>query len=275
MDVYLTDLRGPSEHATNQGRQAADLGGHATDQGGQAINQGGRPTGPSGRAFGPGARVKVSRARALVSFLLAKTLTGANAASQSGLRAAGGRRKGTIERTVPSRAYVRWTMFDQTFISTGSLPGGAHGVGGARRRAWVLSLARVIRRLLQRREVPQPDRRSADQRCTCRTARIDVHLQGRDHEGGRGLSGSAGAMGAGRERSPMMGRMCTSWRRVFLREDDARKDGTKARTKKHEQRKSGQATKPSQARRKVQRMIEIAQNQIEGRGMSLGLQTTT
>lgn len=38
---------------------------------------------------------------------------------------------------------------------------------------------------------------------------------------------------------------------------------------------SGQATKPSQARRKVQRMIEIAQNQIEGRGMSLGLQTTT
>ena len=187
------------------------------------------------------ARVKVSRARALVSFLLAKILTGANAASQSGLRAAGDLRKGTIERTVPSHAYRRWTMFDQTFISTssstGSRPGGAHGVGGPRRRAWVVAPARVIRRLLQRREVPQPDRRSAGRRCTCRTERIDVHLQGGDHEGSRGLSGSAGATGAGRERSPMMGRMCTSWRRVFLREDDARKDGTKARTKKHEQRK--------------------------------------
>jgi hypothetical protein len=144
MDVYLTELRGPSEHAINQGWQAADLGGHATDQGGQAINQGGRPTGPGGRAFGLGARVEVSRARALVSFLLAKTLTAANTASQSGLMAAEGRRNGTIERTVPSRAYVGSTMFDQTFISAGSRPGGAHGVGGARRRAWVVSPARVI-----------------------------------------------------------------------------------------------------------------------------------
>jgi hypothetical protein len=107
MDVYLTDLLPSSEHVP-----------------------------------GLGARVKVSRARALVSFLRAKTLTAPNPASQSGLMAAGGRRKGTIERTVPSRAYVRWTMFDQTFISTsssaGSRPGGAHGVGGARRRVWVV-----------------------------------------------------------------------------------------------------------------------------------------
>ena len=71
------------------------------------------------------ARVKVSRARALVSFLSAKTLTAANAASQSGLRAAGGWRKNAIERTVPSREYVRWTMFDQIFIGAGSRPGGA------------------------------------------------------------------------------------------------------------------------------------------------------
>ena len=107
MDVYLTDLLPSSEHAP-------DLG----------------------------TRGKISRARALVSFLRAKILSDANVASQSGLMAAGGRRNGTIERTVPSRAYVRWTMFDQTFISTsssaGSRPGGAHGVGGARRRVWVV-----------------------------------------------------------------------------------------------------------------------------------------
>ena len=106
MDVYLTDLLPSSEHVP-----------------------------------GLGARVKVSRARALVSFLRAKTLTAPNPASQSGLMAAGGRRNGTIERTVPSRAYVRWTMFDQTFISTGragSRPAGAHGVGGPRRRVWVV-----------------------------------------------------------------------------------------------------------------------------------------
>jgi len=109
MDVYLTDLLPSSEHVP-----------------------------------GLGARVKVSRARALVSFLRAKTLTAPNPASQSGLMAAGGRRNGTIEHTVPSRAYVRWTMFDQTFISTGPRPAGSNGVGGPRRRAWVVSPARVI-----------------------------------------------------------------------------------------------------------------------------------
>ena len=34
MDVYLTDLRGPSEHATHQGRQAADLDEHASTRAG-------------------------------------------------------------------------------------------------------------------------------------------------------------------------------------------------------------------------------------------------
>ena len=144
MDVYLTELRGPSEHATNHGRQAADLGGHATDQGGHAISPAGRAADLGEHAPGPGARGRVSRARAVLSVLLAKTLTAANPASQSGLMAAPDRWKGTIEHTVPSRAYVRWTMFDQTFISTGPLPAGSNGVGGPRRRAWVVSPARVI-----------------------------------------------------------------------------------------------------------------------------------
>ena len=38
MDVYLTDLRGLSDHATHQGRQAADLGEHAINQGRQAVD---------------------------------------------------------------------------------------------------------------------------------------------------------------------------------------------------------------------------------------------
>jgi len=141
MDVYLTDLRGLSDHATHQGRQAADLGEHAINQGRQAVDLG-------EHVPDLGARGKISRARALLTFLRAKTLAAANVASQSGLRAAGDLRKGMIERTVRRRAYLRWTMFDQTFnstsSSTGSRPGGAHGVGGARRRAWVLSPARVI-----------------------------------------------------------------------------------------------------------------------------------
>jgi hypothetical protein len=41
------------------------------------------------------------------------------------------------------------------------------------------------------------------------------------------------------------------------------------------QRKCGQATKPSQARRKMQTMIEITQNQTEGRRMSAGLRIAT
>ena len=122
MDVFLTDLQDRSEH----------------------VNPGARVTALCVHAPGLGARVEVSRARALVSFPLAKTLTAPNPASKSGLMAAEGRRNGTIERTVPTREYVRWTMFDQTFISAGPRPGGAHGVGGARRRAWVVSPARVI-----------------------------------------------------------------------------------------------------------------------------------
>jgi hypothetical protein len=98
MDVYLTDLRGLSDHATHQGRQAADLGEHAINQGRQAVDLG-------EHVPDLGARGKISRARALLTFLRAKTLATANAASQSGLRAAGDLRKGTIERTVPSRAY--------------------------------------------------------------------------------------------------------------------------------------------------------------------------
>jgi len=71
-------------------------------------------------ATNPGPRGKVSRARAVL----------------------------TIERTVSSRAYVCWKMFDQIFISTSSStrlrPRGFHGAGGARPRVWVLSPARVI-----------------------------------------------------------------------------------------------------------------------------------
>src|ERR1035441_3287301 len=144
MDVYLTDLQDP-------GAQVTDLGEHAPDQGAQVANLGGHAVNPGGRAAGLdehvldlGARGEVSRARAVVSFLRAKILSGANAACQGGLRAAENWRKRAIERTVPSRAYVGSTMFDQTFISAGSRPGGAHGVGGVRRRAWVVSPARVI-----------------------------------------------------------------------------------------------------------------------------------
>jgi hypothetical protein len=118
MDVYAIDLQAPSAQAPDQGEHAVN----------------------------PRARRKVSRARAVLTSIPAKTFTSANPASQSGLMAARGRQNSTIERTVPCRAYGRWTMFDQTFINTGSPSAGFHGVGGARRRAWMVFLARVARR---------------------------------------------------------------------------------------------------------------------------------
>jgi hypothetical protein len=113
MDVYLTDLQDPGVQVTYQGGHAPGLAGHATDQDGQAqaINQGGRAAGLAGRD-------KVSRARAVLTFVPVKTLTAANVASQSGLRAAGGRRRGTIERTVSTRAYGSWAMFVKAFQNT-------------------------------------------------------------------------------------------------------------------------------------------------------------
>jgi hypothetical protein len=74
MDVYAIDPHAPSASATDLGEDVPN----------------------------PRARHKVSRAKVLVTFLRAKNLTAANAASQSGLMAAGGRRKAPIARTVPS-----------------------------------------------------------------------------------------------------------------------------------------------------------------------------
>jgi hypothetical protein len=113
MDVYLTDLQDPGVQVTGLGGHAPGLAGHATDQDAQAqaINQDGR----AGSLGGPG---KISRARALLSFLPVKTLTAANVASLSGLMAAGGWRRGASERTVSVCAYGRWMMFVKAFQNT-------------------------------------------------------------------------------------------------------------------------------------------------------------
>ena len=77
MDVYPTDLQDPSA-------QVIDPGEHATD---------------------PGGRGTVSRAWVVLALILAKILTGVNAAFQSGLVSVKDRQKARIERTVPSQAY--------------------------------------------------------------------------------------------------------------------------------------------------------------------------
>jgi hypothetical protein len=134
MDINITDLQDPGVQVTGLGGHAPGLAGHATDQDAQAqaINQVGRAadsdgqvTGlagyapdQGGRAAGVAGRGKVSRAGALLSFLPAKTLTAANVASLSGLRAAGGWRRGAIERTVSVCAYGRWMMFVKAFQNT-------------------------------------------------------------------------------------------------------------------------------------------------------------
>jgi hypothetical protein len=94
MNIYPTNFRGLSEHAINPGEQVTNPGAHATY--------------PDGRGT-------VSRAWVVMTFLLAKILTGMNAPFQSGLRVPGGRQNSTIERTVPIRAYGRWTMFEKIF----------------------------------------------------------------------------------------------------------------------------------------------------------------
>jgi hypothetical protein len=100
---------GWSRSGHQPGRAATGLAGPVTDQDGhaQAVNRGGRATGLAGRS-----------ARVVVTFLYAKTVTGGNAASQSGLMAAGGRWKGAIERTVPACAYGGWMMFVKPFQNT-------------------------------------------------------------------------------------------------------------------------------------------------------------
>ncbi len=190
MDVYLTDLQNPSEQATNQGEQAT--------------NPGGRVTGLAGRG-------KVSRVWGVVMFVLAKIFTGVDPAFQRGLWASGGRRKDTIERTVLSRAYGRWAMFDQTFIGAGSRPGGSHGGGHEQQ--------------------------------------VQGDSRGSDHE-----------LRAVSPRGFLLSKKMMS--RKMSDEGPKRQE-------------SDQATKPSQARRKIQAMIEITQNQTGGRRMSPGLRTTT
>jgi hypothetical protein len=125
MDLNPIDLQDPSAYIINRGEHVINLGEHAVnscehtpDLGGQAINPGGRAIGLSARVFDLAGRGAVSRSKVGVSFLRAKIFTGVNAASRSGLMAAGGRRKGVIERTVPVCAYVRWTMFVKAFQNT-------------------------------------------------------------------------------------------------------------------------------------------------------------
>ena len=79
MDVNTIDLRPPGEHATNLGEPVPD----------------------------PRGRVTVSRARAVLAFLRAETLTAVNAVSQSGLMAAGGV-FGRARSRIPSQAGSRF-----------------------------------------------------------------------------------------------------------------------------------------------------------------------
>jgi hypothetical protein len=118
MDVYLTDLQDPSARVIEPDEQGTHIPRLPILLRIAAVLDDELLTGPSGRTFGLGARGKISRARAVLTFVPAKTLTGANAASQSGLRAAGDWRKGTIERTVSTRAYGSWAMFVKAFQNT-------------------------------------------------------------------------------------------------------------------------------------------------------------
>ena len=118
MDVYLTDLQDPSARVIEPDEQGTHIPRLPILLRIAAVLDDELLTGPSGRTFGLGARGKISRARAVLTFVPAKTSTGANAASQSGLRAAGDWRKGTIERTVSTRAYGSWAMFVKAFQNT-------------------------------------------------------------------------------------------------------------------------------------------------------------
>jgi hypothetical protein len=80
MGIYVTDFGVPSP-------QVIDLGGQGT----------------------------VSRARVVLRFLSGKILTAMNPVFQSGLTAATGPRESAAERTVSSRAYGVWVMFEKTF----------------------------------------------------------------------------------------------------------------------------------------------------------------
>jgi hypothetical protein len=146
MDVYAIDLQAPGAQAPDQGEHAVNP--RASNHGGHAPN--------------PRARRKVSRARAVLTSVPAKTLTGAHPASQSGLITARGRQNSTIERTVPCRAYLRLTMFDCTFAIVSSRPGapglGAHAVNPRARRK--VSRARAVLPSDTRTSVPSQARRS-------------------------------------------------------------------------------------------------------------------
>ncbi len=99
MDVNTIEFRLPGAHVADQrkrlpqGEHAPDLGGHATDHGEYVPD--------------PLARVTVSRARVVLAFLRAETLTAVNAVSQSGLMAAGGV-LGRARSRIPSQAGSRF-----------------------------------------------------------------------------------------------------------------------------------------------------------------------
>ncbi len=94
MDVNTLDLRALGAHAPDQ-RKRLRQGGHAPDLGGYA-------TGHGEHVPGPRARVTVSRARAVLTFLLAKTSSAACRIAERFDGGWGSARKGTITDAVPS-----------------------------------------------------------------------------------------------------------------------------------------------------------------------------
>jgi hypothetical protein len=87
MEIYATHFRARRAQATDPSDQVIDLGGQGT----------------------------VSRARVVLRFLSGKILTAMNPAFQSGLTVATGQQESPAERTVSSRAYGVWVMFEKTF----------------------------------------------------------------------------------------------------------------------------------------------------------------
>jgi hypothetical protein len=176
MDVYAIDLQAPNPRVSNHGGHATNP--RASAQGEHAVN--------------PRARRKVSRARAVLTSVPAKTFTGEHPASQSGLITARGRQNSTIERTVPCRTYLRLTMFDCTFAIVSSRPGapdqGGHAVNSRARRK--VSRARAVLPSDTRTSVPSQARRSLFVMVTnpypaglsaTATGAIPTSLRGRPH----------------------------------------------------------------------------------------------
>jgi len=163
MDVYAIDLQAPGAQAPERTVPCrAYLRLTMFDCTFAIVSSRPRSPGLGEHAVNPRARRKVSRARAELTSVPAKTLTGAHPASQSGLITARGRQNSTIERTVPCRAYLRLTMFDCTFAIVSSRPGapglGAHAVNPRARRK--VSRARAVLPSDTRTSVPSQARRS-------------------------------------------------------------------------------------------------------------------